>query len=174
MDVGTWSDLGTIGLTSDGSKSYNAIDPNLLGLNNGTYLMTFGSWWQGLHQLPMDSPVSVRSNTAAKQLSHDPRDDAEEGSYLFYYENYYYFFYSKGYCCGYDAKRPSTGTEYRIMVCRSVSPTGGFVDRSGKSCTGGGGTVVLPSHDWVYGPGGQGVYLDPDLGPVSIHYAPES
>lgn len=43
------------------------------------------------------------------------------------------------------------------MVCRSTSATGGFVDASGKACTGGGGTVVLQSHDFVYGPGGQGV-----------------
>ncbi|KAF4030196.1 Glycosyl hydrolases family 43 [Phytophthora infestans] len=38
--------------------------------------------------------------------------------------------------------------------------TEGFVDKDGVDCTKGGGTVVLESHDNVYGPGGQGVYDD--------------
>ena len=53
------------------------------------------------------------------------------------------------------------------MVCRSTSAVGPFVDKAGTSCRSGGGTKVLESHDWVYGPGGQGVYQDPTYGPVS-------
>lgn len=60
-----------------------------------------------------------------------------------------------GICCGYDATRPAAGAEYKIMMCRSTSGTGGFVDQNGISCTSGGGSVLLPSHDKVYGPGGQ-------------------
>jgi arabinan endo-1,5-alpha-L-arabinosidase len=61
------------------------------------------------------------------------------------------------------------------------------VDANGVACTEGGGTVVLESHDNVYGPGGQyvasisllriistnrhrGVYTDPNLGPVLYYH----
>jgi arabinan endo-1,5-alpha-L-arabinosidase len=44
------------------------------------------------------------------------------------------------------------------------------VDQSGKKCTEGGGTTVLESHGFVYGPGGQGVFTDPSLGPVLYYH----
>ena len=56
------------------------------------------------------------------------------------------------------------------MVCRSTVPNGGFVDKTGTSCTNGGGSVVLESHGWVYGPGGQGVYFDEALKLVVLYY----
>ncbi|KAK0625149.1 glycoside hydrolase family 43 protein [Bombardia bombarda] len=169
MDAGSWTDVGAVGVTSTSSKSYNAIDANLVQHANGTYFMAFGSWWNGLHMVQMSATPKSTAGTSAFQLSYDGSDKAEEGAYMFKYGSYYYLFYSKGTCCGYDATRPAAGKEYRILVCRSTSLTGGFVDKSGKACTSGGGTVVLPSHDWVYGPGGQGVYQDPRRGPV-IYY----
>lgn len=44
------------------------------------------------------------------------------------------------------------------------------VDQSGRKCTEGGGTTVLQSHGFVYGPGGQGVFNDPSLGPVLYYH----
>ena len=82
---------------------------------------------------------------------------------------YYYLFFSAGQCCNLATSPPAAGQEYHIEVCRSTSPTGGFVDKSGKSCTSGGGTTILASHDNVYAPGGQGVFLDPTYGWV-IYY----
>ncbi|KAI2601791.1 glycoside hydrolase family 43 protein [Hypoxylon sp. NC1633] len=151
MDVGTWTDLGSTGIRSTPGKPYNAIDPKLVNAN-GAYYLTFGSFWKDIHQVPMKST---------------PKATDEEGAFIFRNGNYYYLFYSKGQCCGYDANRPAAGGEYKIMVCRSTSATGGFVDAGGKACASGGGTVVLESHGFVYGPGGQGVYSDPTRGPVS-------
>ena len=42
--------------------------------------------------------------------------------------------------------------------------------KSGRKCTEGGGTTVLESHGWVYGPGGQGVYWDPVEGPLLYYH----
>ena len=53
--------------------------------------------------------------------------------------------------------KPATGDEYKIMMCRSTSATGGFVDQSGVACTSSGGTTLLASHGTTYGPGGQQV-----------------
>jgi arabinan endo-1,5-alpha-L-arabinosidase len=67
---------------------------------------------------------------------------------------------------------PAAGAEYKIKMCRSTSPTGGFVDKSGVSCTAGGGTTLLASHGNIYGPGGQGVFTDSSHGlTLYYHYA---
>lgn len=166
MDIGTWTDLGATGVSSDKTKRFNAIDPNLISVN-GTYHMTFGSFWDGIYQVQMNSPpTSVKSGVQPTQILHYNGDGAMEGPAVLRYGEYYYLFFSKGQCCGLDKSRPAAGKEYRIMVCRSRVSTGGFVDKSGRACTNGGGTVVLESHKWVYGPGGQGVYEDPVHGPV--------
>jgi arabinan endo-1,5-alpha-L-arabinosidase len=162
--VGTWTDLGATGVASDPSKSYNAIDPNLIRDDGGNYFLTFGSFWGDIQRVRM-TPTKV--NGDVYQVAYDPNDTAMEGAYVFKYGSYYYLFYSKGQCCGYDTNKPAAGKEYKIMVCRSTSAVGPFVDKNGVSCRNGGGTVVLESHDWVYGPGGQGVYQDPTHGPVS-------
>ncbi|XXG99682.1 hypothetical protein Hte_006023 [Hypoxylon texense] len=170
LDVGTWTDRGATGIRSSPGKPYNAIDPNLVSVN-GAYFLNFGSFWGDLHQVPMKSaPTAVASGASAYQVAYDPVTTAEEGAFMFKYGSYYYLFYSKGKCCGYDASRPAAGQEYKILVCRSTSATGGFVDKSGKTCTTGGGTVVLESHDFVYGPGGQGVYDDPTHGPILYYH----
>lgn len=89
---------------------------------------------------------------------------------MYYRSGYYYLFWSEGICCGYDTSKPATGAEYKIRVCRSTSATGGFTDKSGTSCTSGGGTTVLESHDAVYGPGGQGLFADSTHGTVLYYH----
>lgn len=167
LDVGTWTDLGSTGVESVEGTPYNAIDPNLINAG-GTWYMNFGSFWEDLFQVPMNDPPE-QANGTPNQIAFDPVTTAVEGVAMFQQGEFYYLFYSKGSCCGYDAELPAPGEEYKIMVCRSDSPTGGFVDANGTPCTEGGGTVVLESHGSVYGPGGQGVYDDPTHGPVSIH-----
>lgn len=82
----------------------------------------------------------------------------EEGAYLSYHEGYYYLWFSHGICCGYNPKAlPAPGAEYSIRVGRSTSATGPFLDMNGTDLRNGGGYVVFGSHDYVYGPGGQGV-----------------
>ncbi|KAK4120459.1 glycoside hydrolase family 43 protein [Parathielavia appendiculata] len=161
LDVGTWTDLGSTGVASSSTSgvAYNTIDGNFISDGSGNYFMTFGSFWQGIHR-----------NGEVYQVAYDPSDSAMEGPFVFQYGSYYYLFFSKGQCCGYDSSMPPSGNEYRIMVCRSTSAVGPFVDQSGTSCRNGGGTVVLASHDWVYGPGGQGVYQDPTYGPVLYYH----
>lgn len=97
-------------------------------------------------------PKKVASGAASTNIAYVPSGDhAQEASFVYKYGSYYYLFFSVGKCCGYDANRPAAGQEYKIKVCRSSTPTGGYVDKSGKKCTEGGGTTVLESHDWVYG-----------------------
>ena len=127
MDVGSWTDHGSIGVTSDSSKPYNAIDPNLVTLASGTYQLNFGSFWNDLYQVQMSSATDKGSN-AASQIAYDPSGShSVEGSYMYYRSGYYYLFWSAGQCCGLNTNKPAAGKEYMIKVCRSTSSTSGFV-----------------------------------------------
>ncbi|EGZ13488.1 hypothetical protein PHYSODRAFT_562173 [Phytophthora sojae] len=165
---GPWEDSGSTGITSDASKPYNAIDPNLVEADGGYYL-TFGSYWQGIHQSHMRDPPILSSSDPA-QIGFTSNFEVLEGPYIFKHGEFYYLFMSKGKCCTYDKTMPAKGKEYRILACRSSKATGGFVDKDGVDCTKDGGTVVLESHDDVFGPGGQGVYDDPAHGPVLYYH----
>ncbi|KAG1693286.1 hypothetical protein DVH05_023750 [Phytophthora capsici] len=167
LDINTWTDLGSTGVSSTSGESYNTIDPNLIDVD-GTYYLNFGSSWQDIYQVEMPKPA--KSTGSPSQIAFTSDDEVMEGSYMFKYGDFYYLFLSKGKCCGYDTSKPASGKEYRILVCRSTSATGDFVDQDGASCKDGGGTVVLESHDEVYGPGGQGIYDDPTYGPVLYYH----
>ncbi|KXG46647.1 Glycoside hydrolase, family 43 [Penicillium griseofulvum] len=169
MEFGSWTDRGRTGIASSSASAYNAIDGNLFKAD-GTYYMNFGSFWHDIYQAPMRSDAT-KVASSSHNLAYDPSGThAVEGPYMYQYGSYYYLFFSAGICCGYDTSRPASGAEYKIKVCRSTSPTSGFVDKAGIACTNGGGTVVLESHGTVYGPGGQGVYTDPSLGPVLYYH----
>ncbi|KAJ5621447.1 hypothetical protein N7528_006230 [Penicillium herquei] len=169
MDLDSWTDHGSVGVESSSSKIYNAIDPSLIDVD-GTYYLQFGSFWDDIYQVEMNSEATAASGSSYN-IAYDPSSThPEEGSYMYQYGDYYYLFYSWGICCDYDTDLPASGEEYHIKVCRSTSATGDFVDADGTACTDGGGTIVLESHGDVYGPGGQGVYDDPTYGSV-LYYA---
>lgn len=45
MEYGSWTDHGATGIASTSSKPYNAIDPALVQATDGSYYMSFGSFW---------------------------------------------------------------------------------------------------------------------------------
>ncbi|KAI4150548.1 MAG: hypothetical protein LQ340_004012 [Diploschistes diacapsis] len=182
MDSGSWTDHGSIGISPD--SAYNKIDPNLLQVQGGASLrLSFGSYWDDIYQIAMANPpltiapganpVHLEQNTTARpnNLPTGP----EEGSFQFWWpvngQTYYYLFFSAGDCCDMPPNLPPPGEEYKVMVCRSESPMGRFVDQNGVDClTGNGGTIVLESHDNVYAPGGEGVIYDPGQNSVVMYY----
>ena len=170
MEVGSWTDHGSIGISSDSSKAYNAIDPNLLIAQDGTYQMNFGSFWHDIYQAPMKSSLTAISGSSTNIAYMSTGTHNIEGSFVMYRSGYYYLFFSKGQCCGYDTSKPAAGGEYKVQVCRSTSYKSGFVDKNGVSCLSGGGTTVLESHGTIYGPGGQSVYQDHSLGWVLVYH----
>ncbi|RPB18849.1 endo-1,5-arabinanase [Terfezia boudieri ATCC MYA-4762] len=170
MDVGTWTDLGSTGINSSTGSAYNSIDANLIA-TGGNYYMTFGSFWNDLYQVQMaNPPVKIAGSSPYQVAFNSTGAHAIEGSIVFKHSRYFYLFFSSGTCCGYDSNRPSAGNEYRINVCRSTSIAGPYVDAAGRSCKSGGGTTVLGSQDWLYGPGGQGVFADSKSGRTILYY----
>lgn len=129
MEAGSWTDKGATGIVSSSSKAYNAIDANLINAD-GTYYMNFGSFWNDIYQAPMNS-AATKVSASSYNIAYQPSGShAVEGAYMYKYGSYYYLFFSVGTCCGYDTSRPASGDEYKIKVCRSTSPTSGFVSSS--------------------------------------------
>ena len=170
-NLDTWTDHGATGVSSKAGSPYNAIDPALYW-DGSKFVMSFGSFWGDLFSIDMaNPPLATVKGAGTPNIANKPDGEhAQEGAFIAKNGNFHYLFFSVGKCCGYDTNKPAPGQEYKIQVCRSTSATGGFVDKAGKKCTEGGGTTVLESHDWVYGPGGQGVYYDPNLGPVLYYH----
>ncbi|PYH91135.1 arabinan endo-1,5-alpha-L-arabinosidase A [Aspergillus ellipticus CBS 707.79] len=170
MELDSWTDHGSVGVVSSSSKLYNAIDPNLIKAD-GTFYLNFGSFYDDIYQVELNSAGTKASGSAAYNLAFNATTDhSEEGSFMYQYGDYYYLFFSSGACCSLDTDRPAAGEEYKIMVCRSTEATGNFVDKDGVSCQASGGTPVLESHGTTYAPGGQGVFDDPEEGTVLYYH----
>ena len=177
MDPGSWTDQHAL-VSSNNNTPWNAIDPNFSVDANNKLRLQWGSYWENIWIADLSVGSDAASASVAdneKQVAYDPAGNHQvEGAFLFNNGQYWYQFLSVGDCCTYDPLPPA-GEEYRIVACRSSSPTGPFVDAEGKSCTQGGGTTVLASHGNVYAPGGQGVLRDPAHGDVLYyHYCKRS
>ncbi|KAL8995484.1 MAG: hypothetical protein Q9169_004778 [Polycauliona sp. 2 TL-2023] len=161
MESGSWDDLASTGIESVPGSEFNAIDGNLQLGDGGKLYMNFGSFWSDLFQVEMSAtPTTIaEAITSATPIAFVPTPpQAQEAAFGYQY----------------DLGLPPAGEEYKIQVCRSELVSGPFVDKNGKSCLEGGGTTVLESHGWVYGPGGQGIIDDPKLGPVLYYHYVDS
>ena len=180
-DLESWTDLGLVDLPPEtAARNYNRIDANLLSVDDGADLyLSFGSFFADIWQVKLLTPTTVNTNDFA-HLELNTTDypfnatytgnDPSEGSYQFYWEGSYYLFWSSGNCCNSTQFVP-LGDEYKVMVCKSDSPSGEFLDRDGASClTENGGTQILGTHDNIYAPGGQGVLYDDSVQSVILYY----
>lgn len=167
MEVGSWTDHGSIGIPKN--SDYNKIDPNLFQHDeDAPFYLTWGSFWDNIYQTKLHiPPLTIDEDSSIEHLEHNttarPQDlpaSPVEGSYQFWWNvdgiDYYYLFFSSGNCCDEPPDLVPQGEEYKIMVCRSTEVDGGFEDKNGDDCLTNGGSLVLASHDDVYAPGGQG------------------
>ena len=151
MEPGSWTDHGSVGIPAN--SNYNRIDPNWVSIGGKNYL-NFGSFWNDIQQIEMESPLKASSSPAYQLSFNQTLNHREEGAFMFQNGDFYYLLYCAGIAGRYTATYPPEGEEYHIRVCRSTSGTGGFVDQDGVDCTKTGGTLLLASHGQVFGPGG--------------------
>jgi len=149
------------------STTWNAIDPAPFVDADGNWWLVFGSWEDGIRVMQLQSPATATSNaTVGYPVSSNSstwtkvayRAAGEEGPFIYPYvvngTQYYYYFAPINVCCN------GTASTYRTIVGRSTSPNGPYVDRGGIPLTSGGGTILVSSHDNIYGPGGGSVFTD--------------
>lgn len=147
--AGSWTHQGLV-VESNANSNYNAIDAHLLVDANGAWTMSFGSFWSGIKQIQINPATGLRSGSSLISLaSRSTNGRAIEAPTTFKYGNYYYLFVSFDLCC------KGAQSTYRIMVGRSTSPSGPFVDKAGVQMNNGGGTQVLAGHGQIFGPGHQ-------------------
>jgi arabinan endo-1,5-alpha-L-arabinosidase len=168
--AGSWTDRGLV-IDSSSSVDYNAIDPNLIIDAQSHWWLVFGSFWTGIKLISIDPATGKRlsTDTTVRALAQRfTNSGAIEAPFLYQHGGMYYLFVSFDFCC-----RGAQST-YRIMVGRSSSITGPYVDRSGVAMTSGGGTEILASHGSIHGPGGQSVFTDVDGAILVYHYYADS
>lgn len=181
-----WEDAGFLGIWSyQPGLALNAIDPSLMRGHDGKIWMVYGSFnEQGIVVTEIDSisgkPKTTAGNLPGSSIANSwtgPQSynyGEGEGASMIYRNGYYYLFYNKGGCCA------GIASTYYIVMGRSASPKGPFLDKSGKSLrlTGqpSGGTVVLKhdnsrgTNDRYFGPGHFGLFSENGVDYVTFHY----
>nr|UMZ45333.1 hypothetical protein [Paramyrothecium sp.] len=161
---GSWTNQGLV-VESNESSGYNAIDGNLIVDAQGKWWLSFGSFWSGIKMIELSPSTGKALNKNLVSIAARPNNGGElEAPYIVRRGDYYYLWVSFDRCC-----RGADST-YRIMVGRSKSVTGPYVDRSGKSMMQGGGTQMLASHGAIHGPGHNAVFADGDGDVLVYHY----
>lgn len=158
-----WVDKGEVLESSPGVNcDFNAIDPNILVLPDGSVLMSYGSYWSGIKQSQIDPVTGMLAGGTRTDLATRPTvvNNPIEGASIVHHGSYYYLFVSIDYCCNYDI----TTDNYKEAVGRSTFPYGPFYDKDGVSMMSGGGTILLSSNSIWNAAGGATAYVDPQTG----------
>ncbi|CAL9442162.1 Intracellular endo-alpha-(1-_5)-L-arabinanase [Actinosynnema sp. ALI-1.44] len=159
---GTWTHRGLV-IESRATDDFNAIDPDLVVDDQGRWWLSFGSFWSGIKMISLNPATGLRADSTLRSLAG--RDGGPvEAPTIVTRGGFHYLFVSFDYCC-----RGANST-YRVMVGRSTSVTGPYLDRAGRALTSGGGTEVLAGQGGVHGPGHQDVFGDTDHDILVYHY----
>ena len=143
-----WVDQGIVLQSVPHRDLWNAIDPAIILDELGQAWMSFGSFWAGLKLVKLDQSLTriaqpEQWHTLAKAQRPAFLDDAEPGPaeleapFIYKKGQFYYLFVSYGKCC-----RGKDST-YHMVVGRSQTLTGPYLDKEGKDLAMGGGSVLL-------------------------------
>ena len=158
-----WVDMGKVIQSVPGRDLWNAIDPNLLEDEKGVPWLSFGSFWNGLKLVKLNSEgtapaqpeewhtIAARSR-AAGTPDTSAGDGAIEAPFLFRKGGYYYLFASTDYCC-----RGEKST-YKMVVGRSKDIRGPYLDKVGTPMNRGGGSLLMEGNKEWFGVGHNSVY----------------
>jgi arabinan endo-1,5-alpha-L-arabinosidase len=157
-----WTDHGLVIQSFPGVTDWNAIDPNLIFDSEENPWLSFGSFWDGLQIVRLASdlksieagcePVTFASRKPEPGMTNPPAVDgnpedaggnAIEAPSIFRKGGVYYLFASVDYCC------KGVNSTYKMIVGRSETVNGPYLDREGRSMKTGGGTLLMAGNsDW--------------------------
>jgi hypothetical protein len=157
-----WTDQGPV-IQSGVGSAYNTIDPSVMLDANGDVWMSFGSYWNGIYLVQLNSltggriaPSSPTYRLAANSLI--------EASCLCQRGTYYYLFVNWGSCCS------GVNSTYNVRVGRSTNVFGPYLDRNGVNLVNAGGTLFLEGTGKFTGPGHVGILSEGNQQWFSYHY----
>ena len=147
---------------SDGLEDNDAIDPGLLlDPNTGRLWVSYGTYFGNIRIIELDP------NTGERIKGNKEQDIAIdcEATDLIYRNGWYYLLGTHGTCCD------GVNSTYNIVVGRSRSVTGPYMDNVGRDMLQGGGKMVIAAGDRVVGPGHFGrTIIDDGVEVMSCHY----
>lgn len=147
---------------SDGLEDNDAIDPGLLlDPTTGRLWVSYGTYFGNIRLIELDP------KTGERVKGNEPLDIAIdcEATDLLYRNGWYYLLGTHGTCCD------GVNSTYNIVVGRSRSVTGPYIDNVGRDMFHGGGKMVIAAGDRVVGPGHFGrTFIDEGVEVMSCHY----
>lgn len=149
-----WTDHGCIVASRERRDQWNAIDPAFILDEQGQPWLSWGSFWDGIQLVRLDTTLHVAAGctprTVARRvplrdtLRAEPNPtskfagrNAIEAPFIFRHGDYFYLFVSHDYCCR------GMKSNYKVVVGRSRSVEGPYLDRSGRDMAEGGGTLII-------------------------------
>lgn len=120
----------------------NSIDQFYIEDGGKKYL--FWGSFRGIYAIELsDDGLSVKEGAEKQRIA----GTAFEGTYIYKKDGYYYLFASVGTCC------EGVNSTYKLVVGRSASLLGTYVDKTGKSMMDNGYTVVIDRNSRFVGNG---------------------
>lgn len=140
----------------------DAIDAGLLlDPTDGRLWLTYGTYFGFIRIVELDP------TTGKRKEGNEPINIAIdcEATDLLYRDGWYYLLGTHGTCCD------GPNSTYNIIVGRSRSVTGPYVDNVGRDMLMGGGKMVIAAHDRVNGAGHFGRFVEEDgIEKMSCHF----
>ncbi len=148
--------------SSDGMEDCDAIDPCLLlDPTTGRLWATYGTYFGNIRLIELDPKTGER---VKGNIEKDVAIDCE-ASALMYKDGWYYLLGTHGTCCD------GVNSTYNIVVGRSRSVEGPYVDNVGRDMFRGGGRMVIAARDRKTGAGHFGRYIfDDGVELMSFHW----
>ena len=149
---GPFIDAGAL-FTSETIGVGNSIDGQYVSDGGKNYLV-WGSF-SGIYIIQLtDDGLGIMPGATKKQLA----GTLSEGSYIYKRNGYYYLFGSAGFCCS------GSESNYRVLVGRSTSLFGPYVNKSGGTMLNNHSERVVDGDDFVAGPGHNAEIVEDDKG----------
>ncbi|MEO8887120.1 MAG: family 43 glycosylhydrolase [Mucilaginibacter sp.] len=148
--------------TSDGYEDNDAIDPGLmLDPTTGRLWLSYGTYFGFIRVVELDP------KTGKRVVGNKPVNVAIvcEASDMIYHDGWYYLLGTHATCCA------GPNSTYNILVGRSKSVTGPYVDNVGRPMLQGGGKMVATTRGTLIGPGHFGrMIIEPGIEKMSFHW----
>lgn len=147
---------------SDGVEDNDAIDPGLLlDPTTGRLWCCYGTYFGFIRLIELDPATGMRvEGNEARDIAIDC-----EATDLEYRDGWYYLLGTHGTCCD------GVNSTYNIVVGRSRTITGPYLDNMGREMLKGGGKMILAAREKLIGPGHFGrVILEDGVEKISCHY----
>lgn len=156
-----WVDEGKIIGYKNGGEGVNVIDPNAFVDTDGRVWLFYGSYKAGLR-------LTELNTTTGKLLNDPPRLTVitralGEGVFVIKGPKYYYIFASRGRCCA------GLRSTYQIVIGRSLTVDGPYLNKEGKSWVDNNYTVFLAGDSTAPGKGHNGFLTDGDTTFIVYH-----